>query len=115
MILDHPGEIKVGYCPVVFVHTASVSCRISKIIGKLDSTTGELGEEDPKCIVKGDTAVVEFTPLKPLCVETYKDFPALGRLIIRDINKTVGVGVINSVVFEEEVNGKDKKKDKKKK
>lgn len=44
IILEHPGEIKVGYTPVVFCHSAMVSCRITEIQSKLDRRTGKMIE-----------------------------------------------------------------------
>jgi len=32
-------------------------------------------------------------PAKPLCIETFFDYPTLGRFVIRDTKHTVGVGV----------------------
>lgn len=37
-------------------------------------------------------------PTKPMCVETFAEFPPLGRFAVRDMKRTVAVGVIKSVV-----------------
>jgi len=36
-------------------------------------------------------------PSKPLCVESFSEFPPLGRFAIRDMRKTVAVGIIKKV------------------
>lgn len=36
-------------------------------------------------------------PQKKICVETFSDYPQLGRFAIRDMNRTVAVGIILSV------------------
>ena len=33
-------------------------------------------------------------PTKPMCVESYKSFPPLGRFAVRDMRQTVAVGVV---------------------
>ncbi len=38
--------------------------------------------------------MVSLVPTKPLTVENFHDFPALGRFAIRDLKQIVGVGVI---------------------
>ena len=38
-----------------------------------------------------------MVPTKPMCVEVYTDLPPLGSFAIRDMNKTVAVGVVKSV------------------
>ncbi|ARM75832.1 translation elongation factor EF-1 subunit alpha [Acidianus manzaensis] len=97
IVIWHPTAIAVGYTPVLHIHTASVACRISEIVSKLDPKTGKETEKNPQFIKQGDIAVVKFKPIKPLCAEKYSDFPALGRFAMRDMGKTVGVGVINDV------------------
>ncbi|KAF9324781.1 translation elongation factor EF-1 alpha [Podila epicladia] len=36
-------------------------------------------------------------PSKPLCVESFQEYPPLGRFAVRDMRQTVAVGVIKSV------------------
>lgn len=38
-------------------------------------------------------------PTKAMCVETFKEFPPLGRFAVRDMKKTVAVGVIKDVTL----------------
>lgn len=53
--------------------------------------------DNPKFIKSGDAAIVDLCPSKPMCVETFTDFPPLGRFAVRDMRQTVAVGVIKSV------------------
>jgi len=41
--------------------------------------------------------MVKLEPTKPLCVESFADYPPLGRFAVRDMRQTVAVGVIKSV------------------
>lgn len=36
-------------------------------------------------------------PSKPMCVESFTEYPPLGRFAVRDMRQTVAVGVIKSV------------------
>ena len=36
-------------------------------------------------------------PTKPLCVESFTEYPPLGRFAVRDMRQTVAVGVIKEV------------------
>lgn len=36
-------------------------------------------------------------PQKPMCVESFQEYPPLGRFAVRDMRQTVAVGVIKSV------------------
>jgi len=95
--MNHPGEIRENYSPVLDCHTSHVACRFSRLISKIDRKTGKVLEEEPKVLKNGDSAMVELVPTKPLCVENFAEFPPLGRFAIRDMKQTVAVGVIKDV------------------
>jgi len=97
VVVDHPTEIKRGYSPIIDCHSAHVACRFEEILTKM-TKLGKVVEEKPESLKKGDAAMVKMVPLKPLCVETYKEYPALGRFIVRDMKRIVAVGMIKSVV-----------------
>ncbi|KAL7065900.1 putative elongation factor 1-alpha [Cryptosporidium serpentis] len=101
IVLNHPGEIKNGYSPVVDCHTAHISCKFQTITAKMDKRSGKVLEENPKMIKSGDAAIVVMEPLKPICVEAFTEYPPLGRFAVRDMKQTVAVGVIKSVVKKE--------------
>lgn len=62
--------------------------------------------DNPKFIKSGDAAIVDLVPSKPMCVETFTDFPPLGRFAVRDMRQTVAVGVIKAVKAKEASGGK---------
>ena len=97
IVMNHPGKIANGYTPVIDCHTAHVACRFTNIKEKNDRRTGEVVEANPEFIEVGDACLVELEPSKPLCVETFAEFPPLGRFAIRDMRQTVAVGVIKKV------------------
>lgn len=97
IVINHPGQIKAGYTPVLDCHTAHIACRFDKIKQKLDKRSGKVLEESPKFIKKGDAAICELVPSKPMCVEDFKQYSPLGRFAVRDMRQTVAVGVIKSV------------------
>ncbi|MCE4606930.1 MAG: translation elongation factor EF-1 subunit alpha [Desulfurococcales archaeon] len=96
-VIWHPSAITVGYTPVIHVHTASVASRIVEIVAKVDPRTGKVLEEHPDFLKQGDAAIVRFKPIKPLVIEKYSDFPPLGRFAMRDMNKTIGIGIVKDV------------------
>jgi len=94
IVLNHPGEIHAGYTPVLDCHTAHVACKFERLEQKIDRRSGKALEEDPKCVKSGDSALVNMIPQKPMCVETFADYPPLGRFAVRDMRQTVAVGII---------------------
>jgi len=97
IVLNHPGEIRNGYAPVVDCHTAHIACKFSEIQSKMDRRSGKIIEEQPKMIKSGDAAMVVMVPSKPMCVESFNEYPPLGRFAVRDMRQTVAVGVIKAI------------------
>jgi len=106
IVLNHPGQISNGYTPVLDCHTAHIACKFREIKEKCDRRTGKKLEDNPKFLKSGDAAIVELCPSKPMCVETFTDFPPLGRFAVRDMRQTVAVGVIKAVRPKEASGGK---------
>ncbi|OMJ11987.1 Elongation factor 1-alpha, partial [Smittium culicis] len=109
IVLNHPGQISNGYTPVLDCHTAHISCRFAEIIEKMDRRSGKTLEAAPKFIKSGDAAMVKLTPSKPMCVESFQEYPPLGRFAVRDMRQTVAVGVIKSVEKSDKAGGKTTK------
>jgi len=94
IVLDHPNKIMAGYTPVLDCHTSHIACRFDKLMTLMNKRTGEVIEQNPKFVKSGQACIVDMIPSKPMCVETFKDYPPLGRFAVRDMRKTVAVGVI---------------------
>jgi len=98
IVLDHPNRIMPGYTPVLDCHTAHIACKFQALLSLMDKRTGKKMEDNPKFLKSGQAGIVEMVPSKPLCVESYAEYPPLGRFAVRDMRKTVAVGVIKSVL-----------------
>ena len=96
IIVNHPGEIHTGYTPVIHCHTDHVACTFVELIEKTDRGTGQK-LDNPTSLKSGDAAIVKLVPSKPMCVETFIEYPPLGRIVVRDMNQTVAVGIIKTV------------------
>ncbi|PIT85402.1 translation elongation factor EF-1 subunit alpha [Candidatus Micrarchaeota archaeon CG10_big_fil_rev_8_21_14_0_10_59_7] len=97
IVLNHPTAIGKNYTPVFHIHTAQLACTIVEIIEKKDPKTGATVQKNPDFIKTGDVAIVRIKPTRPVVVETFKDYPALGRFAMRDMGQTVAAGVVTKV------------------
>jgi elongation factor 1-alpha len=100
-ILNHPGELKVGYSPIAFVRTARSAVRMSKINWKLSKETGNKKAPDPVSIKATEMAEVVFAPQQPFVVDSFKNCEGLGRIAIMEGATVVMLGKVNEVIFDD--------------
>jgi elongation factor 1-alpha len=101
IIMSHPGQIQNGYTPVLDCHTSHIATKFKTITEKSDRRTGKALEVNPKFVKSGDACLVDMEPTKPMVVETFSEYPPLGRFAVRDMRQTVAVGVIKGVTKNE--------------
>jgi elongation factor 1-alpha len=97
IVIHHPTAMAPGYTPVLHAHTAQVAATLSEFVAKIDPKTGGVLEEKPKFLKTGDAAIVRIRPVRPLAIETFKEFPEIGRFALRDMGTTIAAGVIKSI------------------
>jgi elongation factor 1-alpha len=96
-VQEHPGVLKVGYCPVIFCRTAKVACKMTKILWKQSKKTGGAKLENPPELSQYENAEVEFEPTAPLFVEPFEVCAALGRIAVMDSNRLKMLGKVTGV------------------
>jgi len=105
-IMDHPGELKTGYCPVAFIRTGRSAVRMSKIDWKVGKETGGQKMPDPNAVKQNEMAQVMFEPQQPFVVDTFKNCEGLGRVAIMEGNGVVMLGKVVSVTHKEDIGKK---------
>jgi elongation factor 1-alpha len=98
-VLNHPGELKVGYTPVGFVRTGRSALKMTEIKWKLGKETGNKKMENPVNLKANEMAEVTFEPQQPFVVDTFKNCEGLGRVAIMEGNGVVMLGKIVTVVI----------------
>ncbi|GAB0491489.1 hypothetical protein MMPV_002743 [Pyropia vietnamensis] len=93
MILEHKSIIVAGYSAVLHCHAAVEECTIERLLFELDKR-GEKVKKGPRFAKPGMTVIARLSLAAPICIEPFKTFPSLGRFMIRDEGRTIGVGVV---------------------
>jgi elongation factor 1-alpha len=96
-IMNHPGELKAGYCPIAFVRTGRSACRMSEIKWKMGKSTGGAKAENPTTLKSNEVAEIVMQPQQPFVVDTFKSCEGLGRIAIMEGNSVVMLGKVTKV------------------
>ena len=97
IVIHHPTAIAPGYTPVMHCHTSQVAATITAFEAKINPASGAVEEENPKFLKVGDSAIVRIRPVRPTCIETFQDFPELGRFALRDMGATIAAGIVKEI------------------
>jgi len=97
-VLEHPGELKVGYCPIAFVRTGRSAVRMTKLNWKVGKETGNQKLEDPISLKSNEMAEAVFEPQQPFVVDTFKNCEGLGRVAIMEGASVIMLGKVVSVL-----------------
>lgn len=62
-------------------HTAHIACKFAELKEKIDRRSGKKLEDNPKTLKSGDAAIVDMVPGKPMCVESFSEYPPLGKFM----------------------------------
>jgi elongation factor 1-alpha len=96
-VLDHPGQLKVGYTPIAFVRTGRSAIRMDQIVWKMGKSTGGQKVDDPPFVKANEMAFIKFVPAQPFVCDNFKNCEGLGRIAIMEGNGVVMLGKVMKV------------------
>eukprot|EP00210_Caulerpa_lentillifera_P008852 g8446.t1 len=85
-------------------HAVKESAKITRLVSLLNSKTSQIQKQRPRCLLKGQTAVIEVELSRGVCLEEYASFRALGRVAIRESGRTIAVGIVTKIAQTKEQN-----------
>lgn len=98
-VMNHPGELKKGYCPVAFVRTGRSAVKMTSINWKVGKETGGSKMEAPQSVKANEMAECVFEPMQPFVVDSFKNCEGLGRVALMEGNSVVMLGKVVKVEF----------------
>lgn len=98
VMLDLKSIICAGYSCILHLQAMAEEVTIKALICLVDKKTGEKSKTRPRFIKQDQIAIARFVSNHPICMETFKDHPQLGRFTLRDEGTTIAIGKILKVV-----------------
>jgi elongation factor 1-alpha len=100
-VLEHPGELKIGYCPIAFVRTGRSAVRMTAINWKLGKEAGNTKQPNPVSLKSNEMGECNFEPMQPFVVDTFKNCEGLGRVAIMEGASVIMLGKVTAVDLKE--------------
>uniref|UniRef100_A0A4W3J8Q8 HBS1-like protein n=1 Tax=Callorhinchus milii TaxID=7868 RepID=A0A4W3J8Q8_CALMI len=99
LIFNIDLPITQGLPVLLHYQTVSEPGTIRRLVSVLHKSTGEVLKKKPKCLTKGQNALIELQTHRTVALELYKDFKELGRFMLRYAGSTIAAGVVTEVVI----------------
>ena len=77
--------------------TAGRKCKVQTILNEIDPINLTVRTEYPGFLKQESVGQLVLSPLEPLCVEKYSEFPPLGRFVVEGKKGTAGAGLVLEV------------------
>ncbi|KAI0533087.1 P-loop containing nucleoside triphosphate hydrolase protein [Xylaria digitata] len=102
-ILELKTILTAGFNCVLHVHTAVEEVTFSALLHTLQKSTNKKSKRPPTHAKKGDTIIARLevtgTP-GGICIETYDEYPQMGRFTLRDQGQTIAIGKVTKLVLD---------------
>ncbi|CAG5133053.1 unnamed protein product, partial [Candidula unifasciata] len=99
VILEYKSIITAGYSCVIHIHTCVEEVTLKALLCLVDKKTGDKTQLRPR-FIKPDQAGIARLEVNDgiICLETFKDFPQMGRFTLRDENRTIAIGKVLKII-----------------
>jgi len=96
LVITPDQPIVKGQQVMLYLGTASESATITKLVSVLNKKTGSADAQRPKCLLKGQAAVVRIGTARPVVIEPKKGkvTTALSRVVLRERGRTIAAGLV---------------------
>ncbi|XP_018471518.1 uncharacterized protein LOC108842953 isoform X2 [Raphanus sativus] len=98
LVLEGATPILLGSQLEFHVHHAKEAATVVKLVAMLDPKTGEPTKKSPRCLTAKQSAMLEVSLQYPVCVETFSESRALGRVFLRSSGRTVAMGKVTRII-----------------
>jgi len=94
IILFSNIEVKNNDVLTIRCGTAEKECRVQKIVERIDPINLTVDAKFPEDLKSGDVGKSVFSPIEPMCIEEYSEFPELGRFVVEGRKGTAAAGIV---------------------
>lgn len=97
-IVELKSILSSGFSCVMHVHTAIEEVNFVQLLHKLEKGTNRKSKKAPAFAKQGMKIIAVLETTEPVCLETYEDYPQLGRFTLRDQGQTIAIGKVTKLL-----------------
>lgn len=97
VVFNITTPITIGYPVVLHQQSLAQAAVITRLVAQVHKTSGEIIRRRPRALTRAMSALVVIEPVRPMCVELYRDVKELGRLMLRVSGVTIAAGLITKI------------------
>lgn len=98
VILEHKSIICAGYSAVCHIHAVAEEVTVKALICLVDKKTGDKSKTRPRFVKQDQIAIMRLEAAGVICMESFKEFPQMGRFTLRDEGKSIAIGKVLKVI-----------------
>ena len=96
-VLEPTTPILPGLHVSLQTHAVRESAQISRLLSLIGPKKSLAPKARPRCLTKHQNALIEVTVTRPICLEEFSSFRALGRIALRESGRTIAVGIVSKI------------------
>jgi peptide chain release factor subunit 3 len=98
-IMESKNIICAGYTCIMHIHTLTVECRFGDLLAIENKKDKKIVQKKPQFVRASEKqfVIVRMEVDFPICIEEFSDFAQLGRFMLRDEGKTIGIGMVTKI------------------
>ncbi|KAL7073267.1 hypothetical protein ACQ4LE_007170 [Meloidogyne hapla] len=97
VILDYKSIITSGFTCVLHIHEAIEEITVKHVIGTIDKKDPN-SKKPARFVKQDDKCILRLESTEQFCMDLFKNFAQMGRFMLRDEGKTIGIGKIVKIV-----------------
>ncbi|XP_028548282.1 HBS1-like protein isoform X3 [Dendrobium catenatum] len=102
LVLDVKMPILLGSHVEFHIHHAKEAAQVTKIVSLLDQKKAKTSKIAPRLLTARQSATIEVSLERPVCVEEFSSCRTLGRAFLRCSGITIAVGIVTRIIFADE-------------
>eukprot|EP00656_Telonema_subtile_P008936 TRINITY_DN14176_c0_g4_i4.p1 TRINITY_DN14176_c0_g4~~TRINITY_DN14176_c0_g4_i4.p1 ORF type:complete len:415 (+),score=137.83 TRINITY_DN14176_c0_g4_i4:52-1296(+) len=99
VVMESKSIICAGYTCVMHIHALQVEVTFGDLLAVEEQKSKKIVQKKPAFVRASEKhmVLIRMTTEQPICIETYADFAQLGRFMLRDEGKTIGIGLVTKI------------------